>query len=83
MEKLATPMEERGVETKLQALEAAKQFHSQLVIDIQREVSAMNQQVTEDTTPRVHPPMLCTPENGRTWIMKYIIAVASILAFHY
>ncbi|MCB0351202.1 MAG: tetratricopeptide repeat protein [Bdellovibrionales bacterium] len=50
MDKLAIPMEEKGIETKLQAFSVAKELgvHDQIVLDLQEEMKKLNQQVVKE-----------------------------------
>lgn len=51
MNELAIPMEEKGIETKMQALKVAQQLgvHDPIVTDLQNEMKKMNQQVVKET----------------------------------
>lgn len=64
MEKLAIPMEEKGIDTKMQALVFARQLgtHEDEIVNIETELKKLNQSVVKVSEgQRVHPAMLVMP----------------------
>jgi len=64
MQKLAIPMEEKGIDTKLMAYQSAKELGAadQVVMDLQNELKKLNQQVVRDTSQvRIQPALMVLP----------------------
>jgi cellulose synthase operon protein C len=64
MDKLAIPMEEKGIDTKIQAFNVARELgvHDSVMLELQNEMKKLNQQVVKSTnTVRLQPAGLVLP----------------------
>jgi cellulose synthase operon protein C len=64
MDKLAIPMEEKGIDTKMQALNLARQLGTdeEFMSNLENELKKLNQAVTKNEgSDKIHPAMLVLP----------------------
>ncbi len=67
IDKLAMPMEEQGMETKMQALKAAREYHTGDVTALEKEVGAHSSSAFRDLAPRGIEPAVIFPKlNGKS-----------------